>query len=1046
MDTLRFIQGNLNHCAQAQDLLVQTIAQWSIDVGIVAEPYRVPARNDWVGDVNESVALVFGPKITPPLCGNTTRGHGFVVAKMGALTVVGVYFSPNRPLVDFEAFLLRLTAFISAATGPVIVAGDFNAKSTLWGSPATDARGRAMADWLASTGLVLANEGAVNTCVRQQGGSIVDLTLVSPSVARRVTGWRVLEEIETLSDHRYIRFDIFAHTSEMGRPITSGGGGPRWSLKRLNKELLLEAAIVASWVPFPAEAGVEECAEWLNAAMRNICDASMPRAGPYKPRRQTYWWRPEIRQLRQDCVAARRRYTRYRRRRIRDQSEEDTIYDGYRTACRALRDGILKAKMEAWVEWLETLERDPWGSPYKWVRQKLRPAAPPLTQNLQPELRNTVVSRLFPSMAERSPTMAQRETSSSEEEDIPPVTSSELAVAVQKMSLKNTAPGLDGVPGRAWVLAIEFMEPCVLATLTNCLVQGRVPRRWKSGKLVLLRKKGRPEDQPSAYRPIVLLDEVCKILERIIVARLTQHLEHVGPNLSQNQYGFRSGRATIDAIQRLRSITEEEVSQGGIVLAVSLDISNAFNSLPWETIKDGLRHHCVPRYLRNVISDYLSARSVQFPTQEGWEEKEVVCGVPQGSALGPLLWNIGFDPVLRGANLRGVEVIGYADDTLVVSRGKTYRDVTILATAAVAQVVRRIQTLGLAVALEKSEALCLHRPRNRPPSDLAVVVNGTRINVTTSMTYLGLVLDGRWTFREHFRRLSEKVTKAAGALASLLPNLGGPSLSCRHLYMGVIRSMAMYGAPIWAEHLSRENKLVLGRLQRTMAIRAVRGYRTISKDAACVLSSSVPWDLDAQSLADVYWRCASIRAEGSNPLPEVVRRWRDSARERAIELWAERLEEPQVSVRLLTAIRPVLKEWVNRKSGALSFRLTQVLTGHGCFGRYLCEIAGREDTSRCHHCDADRDTAEHTIMACPSWTRQRAALTAAIGHDLSLPAIICAMLSSETSWNAVETFAQNVISTKEEAERRREREALDPRRRPRRRRRAVNNDDRNVPP
>lgn len=157
MDTLRFIQGNLNHCAQAQDLLVQTIAQWSIDVGIVAEPYRVPARNDWVGDVNESVALVFGPKITPPLCGNTTRGHGFVVAKMGALTVVGVYFSPNRPLVDFEAFLLRLTAFISAATGPVIVAGDFNAKSTLWGSPATDARGRAMADWLASTGLVLAN-------------------------------------------------------------------------------------------------------------------------------------------------------------------------------------------------------------------------------------------------------------------------------------------------------------------------------------------------------------------------------------------------------------------------------------------------------------------------------------------------------------------------------------------------------------------------------------------------------------------------------------------------------------------------------------------------------------------------------------------------------------------------------------------------------------------------------------------------------------------------------------------------------------------------
>ncbi|CAH2107739.1 unnamed protein product [Euphydryas editha] len=58
--------------------------------------------------------------------------------------------------------------------------------------------------------------------------------------------------------------------------------------------------------------------------MRNICNASMPRAGLYKPRRQIYWWRVEIRQLLQDCVAARRRYTRYRRRCNRDQLEEDS--------------------------------------------------------------------------------------------------------------------------------------------------------------------------------------------------------------------------------------------------------------------------------------------------------------------------------------------------------------------------------------------------------------------------------------------------------------------------------------------------------------------------------------------------------------------------------------------------------------------------------------------------------------------------------------------------------------------------------------------------
>ncbi|XP_041986188.1 uncharacterized protein LOC121738291 [Aricia agestis] len=220
--------------------------------------------------------------------------------------------------------------------------------------------------------------------------------------------------------------------------------------------------------------------------------------------------------------------------------------------------------------------------------------------------------------------------------------------------------------------------------------------------------------------------------------------------------------------------------------------------------------------------------------------------------------------------------------------------------------------------------------------------------------------------------------------------------------------MTMYGAPIWGDNLLPKNRLVLGRIQRVMATRAVRGYRTISKDAACLLAGATPWDLDAKALAD------------------------------------ERLQEPQVSVNLVLAIRPVLRDWISRETGALSFRLTQVLTGHGCFGRYLCEIVGREETPSCHHCDADRDTAEHTLTACPSWSGQRTALRAVIGNDISLPALIRSMLCGEEEWRAVEHFAEEVMTAKEEAERTREREALDSRRRPRRRRRAHNGD--NLPP
>ncbi|XP_041975749.1 uncharacterized protein LOC121730671 [Aricia agestis] len=233
--------------------------------------------------------------------------------------------------------------------------------------------------------------------------------------------------------------------------------------------------------------------------------------------------------------------------------------------------------------------------------------------------------------------------------------------------------------------------------------------------------------------------------------------------------------------------------------------------------------------------------------------------------------------------------------------------------------------------------------------------------------------------------------------------------------MGVVRSMVMYGAPIWADHLQQEN-----RLQRMMTTRAVRGYRTISKDAACLLVGAFPWDIDARAFADVFWRCAEAREGGSNLPLDVVRRWRNDARETAIEMWRERLENPQVSVDLVLAIRPVLKEWLDRKPG-----------------QHL-----REAHSRYASC---RDTADHTVTACPSWIEQRAALTAAIGPDITLPALVRALLRGDPDWKAVEDFAEEVISAKEEAERIREREALDPRRRPRRRRRA-NNGDNNVPP
>ncbi|XP_039762478.1 uncharacterized protein LOC120635525 [Pararge aegeria] len=83
------------------------------------------------------------------------------------------------------------------------------------------------------------------------------------------------------------------------------------------------------------------------------------------------------------------------------------------------------------------------------------------------------------------------------------------------------------------------------------------------------------------YRPIVLIDEVSKMLERILASRINQHLAQRGPDISEHQYGFRAGKSTIDAVGAHRAFCKFAKKRGEGVLAVSLDIDNAFGTLPF---------------------------------------------------------------------------------------------------------------------------------------------------------------------------------------------------------------------------------------------------------------------------------------------------------------------------------------------------------------------------------------------------------------------------------------------------------------------------------
>jgi len=92
--------------------------------------------------------------------------------------------------------------------------------------------------------------------------------------------------------------------------------------------------------------------------------------------------------------------------------------------------------------------------------------------------------------------------------------------------------------------------------------------------------------------------------------------------------------------------------------------------------------------------------------------------------------------------------------------------------------------------------------------------------------------------------------------------------------------------------------------------------------------------------------------------------------------------------------------------------MSQVLTNHGCY----LHMIGKERTTGCHHCAAGQDSAQQTLEECSAWDEERRLMTAVVGPDLSLPALVTSMLKGEDKWEAV-SFCDKVMSQKEEAER-----------------------------
>uniref|UniRef100_A0ABD2WM31 Reverse transcriptase domain-containing protein n=1 Tax=Trichogramma kaykai TaxID=54128 RepID=A0ABD2WM31_9HYME len=581
----------------------------------------------------------------------------------------------------------------------------------------------------------------------------------------------------------------------------------------------------------------------------------------------------------------------------------------------------------------------------------------------------------------------------------PGVSLGELRRACGKMK-EHTAPGPDGIPNVALRIAVAARPDIFLRVYTACIRSGVFPRCWKRQRLVLLPKPGKPPDEPTSFRPICMLDAMGKMLERIICDRL-QAFTQSPAGLSDRQFGFRRGRSTIDATETVVSTAREALKGkrwlGGTkeyCAVVTLDVKNAFNTARWNNILTALERIETPAYLRKIIANYFQDRVLEFDTSDGPEVGSVTAGVPQGSVLGPTLWNVMYDAILRLNLQRGVNIVGFADDIALVAVDKYLWRIENHLNAAVGQVREALLRLGLETADQKTEVLLL--TSRKKMESITITVGNCHIKSAPHIRYLGLHIDARLRFDVHLAKASEKARSLAGALASIMPRTGGPRSSRRKLYAGVVDSVLLYGAPIWSSatetraHLRRAESI-----HRRACLRIISGRPHLSYEATYVLASIPPLALLADERARLFHRSRDDAGRGDER-QETLRRWQVQWDQSTKGRWTHRLV-------------PDIKEWVERRHGEMSYYLTQLMTGHGYF-RHHSQRYDNNASARYPVCPDETENVEHIFFHCSRFEPEREVLQAQIGERTEPENIVRLMLRDRPNWNAVSNFAKTVIT------------------------------------
>lgn len=404
-----------------------------------------------------------------------------------------------------------------------------------------------------------------------------------------------------------------------------------------------------------------------------------------------------------------------------------------------------------------------------------------------------------------------------------PCTLNEINKIIDSLD-NNTSSGIDEINTKSLKCIKDLINTHLVSCINNCLEKGTFPDSLKIAKVSPIHKSGSNTD-PGNYRPISVLPIMSKIFEKILYARIFEHLIKID-FLFSRQYGFRPKSSTLSAAIDLITKIKDAIDKNQIVLGIYIDLQKAFDAVCHNLLLDKLQLLFSDTAFQ-ILQSYLQNRFQIVKINECQSQlAKLTFGVPQGSILGPLLFLIYIND-LGKINLLG-DVTLYADDTCLFYYGSNAQEIFTQAQTDLNSLNGWFNQNLLTINTSKTSYMLFAAKNKKIGTHEPLIINNTILRKSSEEKYLGIIMDSQLTWKSHITKIKKKLSSLLYCVRNLSNCI--PPDTRLLIYNALVKPHIEYLIEIWG-CAATTNLLPLQRAQnKLIKILFKLDYLTPTKD------------------------------------------------------------------------------------------------------------------------------------------------------------------------------------------------------------------------